>query len=810
MSQPHARTFAAALLVCAGCYVGASFASWVRFPGVGTAILFPPYAILAAALLRAPPRRWWIWLLASSTGNIWAHANASEPLSFALLAELANVARALVAVAGIRRFAGGVKGVFESLQGMSVFLLFAGVIGPLVGATLGAGAVLLHHRAAIYWFPWQAWMLSNTLTGLTLLPIALIPLSRPVLPRRSRLLEGMVLLLALAGVSGLIFFEPSRGHGASPVSLYLPLPLLLWASIRFGPLGTSSSLLLVSGMAIAGTLVGRGPLVGGPPDSQLLELQAFLLSVSIPLLLLAALLREQRRTAEALQASQLQYQTVVEDQSEMICRFGSDGAVSFVNDAFCRRMRRSRQELLGQSFVCLMPPDQQTRVSQLLVGLAPDRREAAWEQEAPGDVGPSSERWRVCAFFDGQPRLIDHQAVGRDITERKRAEEEHRLLVAQQARADVLQEADRRKDEFIAMLAHELRNPLSPITLAVEILRRQPAADEQVVWARDVIGRQVNQLSHLVDDLLDVSRIRWGTFQLQKKPVDLAEVVTTAVETSRAQIESRMLDLAVRMAEGSLQVSGDATRLAQLVSNLLNNAAKFSPLGGRVDLSVARSDSEIVLSVRDDGVGISPEMINRVFEPFVQADRPRDSALGGLGLGLTLVKRLAEMHGGRAEARSEGPGRGSEFLVRLPALTLDSGESSSGRGAREPGELCLAGRRVLVVDDAPDSAESLAQFLALLGCEVQVVNDGQAGLAAVEQTPPEIVFLDLRMPGMSGLDVARQLRRGQGANRMVLVATTGDGQPEDRRQTTEAGFDYHLTKPMDIGQLLAIISADRE
>jgi CheY-like chemotaxis protein len=199
-----------------------------------------------------------------------------------------------------------------------------------------------------------------------------------------------------------------------------------------------------------------------------------------------------------------------------------------------------------------------------------------------------------------------------------------------------------------------------------------------------------------------------------------------------------------------------------------------------------------------------------VFEPFVQADRPRDSALGGLGLGLTLVKRLAEMHGGRAEARSEGPGRGSEFLVWLPALTLYSGESSSGRGAREPGKLCLAGRRVLVVDDAPDSAESLAQYLSLLGCQVQVVNDGQAGLAAVEQTPPEIVFLDLRMPGMSGLDVARQLRRGQGANHMVLVATTGDGQPEDRRQTTEAGFDYHLTKPMDIGQLLAIISADRE
>jgi PAS domain S-box-containing protein len=363
-----------------------------------------------------------------------------------------------------------------------------------------------------------------------------------------------------------------------------------------------------------------------------------------------------------------------------------------------------------------------------------------------------------------------------------------------------LAEGDRRKSEFLAMLGHELRNPLAPIAMAVEVLRRVAVPNKQVQWVTDVVGRQVVHLTRLVDDLLDVSRITRDKIELHMEALELDRVVAQAVETSRLLPVAREREFTVDVPP-ELRVRGDVVRLAQLVSNLLNNAAKFTDVGGRIALTAERDDGEVVLTVRDDGVGIPPEMLARVFDLFAQVEGSRDRALGGLGIGLTLVKRLVEMHGGTVAARSEGRGRGSEFVVRLPALPPavvhpSSRNGASARASTAPERPPSAPvRRVLVVDDMVDAAESLGRLLELQGHHVHVVHDGLAALDAADGFRPEIVFLDIGLPGLDGIEVARRLRLR--AHAMMIVAMTGFGRYEDRRETREAGFDHHLVKPVD-------------
>ena len=507
------RTVATALLVCVACWLGAAIGNLLRFPHTGTAILYPPFAIVTTALLLSPPRRWWIYLLAGSSGTFVAHRMGGDPVSFVLMTEVANYARALLAAWGVRRF-GDSGGRLDTLKGMTAFLLFGVVLAPCAGAFVGAGVVALHGGG--YLAALRPWLLSNVLTGLTLLPVLLIARARLVarsgwVPLR-RWREAGILLIALLGVGGLVLLDSN----ASGASLYAPLPLLLWAAVRFGPGGTSAAVLTVAMLAITGTLGERGPFVTQSPEDGLLQLQLFLFVVSVPLLLLSALLQEQRRTADELRASQQQYRTIVEDQTELICRFRPDGTLTFVNGAFGRAMGRAPEELLGSFFWSFVPPEPRDAQSGLLVGLTPGSPLLTWEQRLMGGpAGNRWEQWRVRALFDDAGRVVDYQAVGRDITERKRAEEEHAMLESQRAHAAALREADRRKDEFLAMLAHELRNPLAPIAMAVEILRHVRSNDEHIDSARDIIGRQTAQLARLVDDLLDVARITSGSIQLR-------------------------------------------------------------------------------------------------------------------------------------------------------------------------------------------------------------------------------------------------------------------------------------------------------
>jgi signal transduction histidine kinase len=378
----------------------------------------------------------------------------------------------------------------------------------------------------------------------------------------------------------------------------------------------------------------------------------------------------------------------------------------------------------------------------------------------------------------------------------------HRVAVAiENGRLyQALKEADRRKDEFLALLGHELRNPLAPIQNALHILTLPQADRAAADQAREMMERQVEHMVRLVDDLLDVSRIMRGKVELRREPVYIAAVIARAVETAQPAIDAEGHALTVALPAEPLVVNGDAVRLAQVVSNLLHNAAKYTERGGQIGLTVARDGGRAVVRVRDSGIGIPADMLSQIFEMFFQADRRTKDGHGGLGIGLSLVRGLVELHGGTVEAHSGGPGAGSEFVVRLPLLpAAEPGDRP--RPADRPPAAALPKHRVLVVDDSTDAADSLAMLLRLSGQEVAVAYDGPTALARAEVEPPEIAFLDLGMPKMDGCELARRFRANPDLAGVTLIALTGWGQPEDRQRTKEAGFDHHIVKPVPLDAL---------
>ncbi len=365
----------------------------------------------------------------------------------------------------------------------------------------------------------------------------------------------------------------------------------------------------------------------------------------------AAIAIDNARLYRSLQESEQRYRAVVESQGELVCRFRLDGTILFANGAYARAAGSSPDAMVGRDFWSFIPTEEHAAVRALLARLGPHTPEVRIENRFDTAEGPRWMLWTNRALaFDAEGRVLEAQSTGVDITERRRAEE-------------ALREADRRKDEFLAMLAHELRNPLAPIRNALHLLRVS-GAGPVAAEARDVMERQLTQLIRLVDDLLEVSRISRGKVELRRAAVDLAGVVASAVETSRPAIDAARHRLEIRLPPAPLQIEGDFVRLSQVVANLLNNAAKYTDPGGRIALSVQREGAEAEIRVQDNGVGLAPELLPRVFDMFAQADRAR--AAGGLGIGLALAKMLVELHGGRIEARSDGPGRGSEFAVRLP------------------------------------------------------------------------------------------------------------------------------------------------
>jgi signal transduction histidine kinase len=377
--------------------------------------------------------------------------------------------------------------------------------------------------------------------------------------------------------------------------------------------------------------------------------------------------------------------------------------------------------------------------------------------------------------------------------------------VAERARAEgALHEADRNKDEFLAMLAHELRNPLAPIRNALQLMRMKPS-ESQLQWAQEVIDRQLAYLTRLVDDLLDVSRITRGKITLTREPLDVATLINRAVETIEPLLHERKHELTLQIPPDPLRVDGDSTRLTQALGNVLGNAAKYTECGGRIDLRCTQQGADVEIRIRDNGIGIPADLLPRIFDLFTQLDRRSDHALSGLGIGLALVRRMVEMHGGSIIASSDGAGTGSEFVIRLPLLAEEAVRPEA-EGQAQNGDAPSVPRRILVADDNADALESLATVLRLRGHEVFSAPNGALALETAARHMPEVALLDIGMPLLDGYEVARRIRAEEWGKGVTLVALTGWGQESDRRRSQEAGFDTHLVKPLDLDQLTALLA----
>ena len=479
-----------------------------------------------------------------------------------------------------------------------------------------------------------------------------------------------------------------------------------------------------------------------------------------------------------------------------------DGSYRFANDAYGQMIGLPPDAIVGR--LMREVPADLWEVTHPHLDKAFAGERASFEFTLPPVLGNSRVR-HFGAFLEphlDQKGLRTVAVVMIEITELKQLEFD-------------LRDTDRRKDEFLATLAHELRNPLAPIRNAVQILRLRGPGNGELQWAHEMIERQVQVMARLIDDLMDVSRINQGRIELRREPVALSKVLDWAIEASRPQIDEYGHELALSLPDDPILLGADLTRLSQVFMNLLTNAAKYTDRRGRIELSARLDGDEVVVTVKDNGIGLAIDKLASVFIMFSQVEDALSRSRGGLGIGLSLAKRLVEMHGGRIEAHSAGLGAGSEFMVWLPVLRqapqgprIDAGPTSTDDTTRDP-VVAAAALRILVVDDNRDGAESLSELVSWHGHEVRTVFDGEAGIQAAAEFRPHVVLLDIGMPGMNGYEVCRRIRQQPWGQKMRLVALTGWGDEEAQREGREAGFDRHLTKPVDETLLMATLADGR-
>ena len=737
--------------------------------------VWPPTGIALAALLVLGVRMW----PAVAGGAFLVNVTTAGSVATSLGIALGNTLEAVVGCWLVERFAHG-RSAFERPRGI---FAFAGAVvpGAAVAATVGVTGLVLGGFAPRADVPaiWITWALGDITGALIIAPLLILwTADHRSLALRRQPIEALALVVSVVGIA-LIVFEGLAPAGWRHYPLaFLAIPPLLWAAVRFGRREAATTVVVLMAIAMNGTTRGYGPFALLPPTHSLLILQSFVATMALMTLVVSALVRSRERESDLLQA-------IIDRIPVMITMHEANTRVL--------RLNREFERLTGWSTAAARDDD-------LMARCYPD---PAYRAEVREYMDSVREGWRDVAMTtrDGQIlktswsniRLPDDTriGIGLDVTERRRAEDER-----ERARAQA-EEASRIKDEFFAMLGHELRNPLGAITTALHVIDTGEPGDQRSAQAREIVARQVRHLVRLVDDLLDVTRLATGKITLGRRPVDLAALARRVVTTLAATTPTLRLQVET---DGSAWIEADETRLEQILANLLGNAVKFTPAGGRVTVAVETRDHEATLRVEDTGAGIAADLLPRIFDLFVQGHTGLHRPAPGLGIGLTLVKRLVDLHDGRIEVASEGPGRGSTFTVRFPRCpapgdTADAAPRPVGPPVR---------RRVLIVEDNDDARDMLRHLLTRTGHEVHEAADGLAGLYQVLALRPDAAVIDIGLPGLDGYEVARRIRADGDAG-VLLVAVTGYGQSGDRQRSTEAGFDAHLTKPVDPVALEALL-----
>ncbi len=702
---------------------------------------------------------------------------------------------------------------------------------------------------------WLTWWLGDAAGNILVAPFLILWAAEPRPRWSAfKLLEAAALLVSLE-VIGQLVFGPAllRGAPGYPID-FLAGPPLVWAAFRFGQRETATASLILGSMALWGTLHGYGPFIRENLNESLLLLQAFMGITAVFALAFAAVVAERRRVNEERLAllPQAQAARQLAEDAERRASFLADASAvlgsSLDYDATLHRMVKAAVPLLADGCSVDLLEDSGTTRRVAQTHIVPAKDEMVRDARARHGFNPSSPSG-VPAVLRSRRSAVVSQATEADVTSTARNPEQLAMfralglrswmvvpLIARErvlgAMTFIVTESDRRyghadvslaealadraaaaidnarlyrdaeaarndaetanrlKDEFLAMLGHELRNPLGAISNAVHILDRvDDPHGVSATHARQIIARQVQQLGGLIDDLLDVGRVMTGKIKLDRGPFDLYEATDHALTTLRAA--GKVGDHAVTLAGQPVWIDGDAARVEQVVLNLVENALRYTPAGGAIHIDVGREGARAVLRVQDGGMGIRPELLPRIFDLFVQGERALDRGRGGLGIGLTLVKRLVELHGGTVHAQSEGPGTGSVFTVSLPALA-----APVPRSVTQPPTAAGPARRVALIEDNADARESLRVLLELYGHEVHEAADGLAGVELVLRLRPDVTFVDIGLPGVDGYEVAQRIRATPHGRELRLVALTGYGLPEDERHARQAGFDAHLTKPV--------------
>ncbi|HUO64881.1 MAG TPA: MASE1 domain-containing protein [Terriglobales bacterium] len=861
VARPRLADLPAIIVVAALYLVAAKLGLKLAFVHASATAVWPPAGIaLAAVLLRGYPM-WPAVFLAAFVANITTAGSVVTSLGIAAGNTLEAVAGAyLVArfASGRRAFARGQDVIKFCVLAAVVSTTVSASIG--VGSLVLGGFAAWSNAASI----WLTWWLGDAAGDVLVAPLLILWVEqpRPRLSAR-RMLEVALLLLSLVAVGQLVFgdvlFRDTRNY---PID-FLAVPPLVWAAFRFGQRETSTASVVLASMALWGTLHGQGPFVRGDPNESLLLLQAFVGLSAVLALAFAAVVAEKKRVDEERLALVPEADAArrLAETSERRARFlGEVSAVlgsSIDHDATLLRLTRLTLPLLADHCaVDLLQEDGTTRrvahahVDAAKEALARDlqdryglnlagpngvatalrtSRSILVPQVSEADLAAaakSSEHLALLRQLDPRswmivPLIARERVLGTvtfAITESARrygpvdlalAEsvahraassiENARLYQeAQTARAEA-ETANRLKDEFLAMLGHELRNPLGAISNAVHILDRvDNARGQSAIHAREIISRQVQHLGGLIDDLLDVARVMTGKIRLDRGPLDLYQAVDRALHTLAAA--GKTSDHAISLHGTSVWIDGDVTRIEQVVLNVVENALRYTPAGGSIRLEARRSGSRAVLRVEDSGMGIHPDLLPRIFDLFVQGERGADRAHGGLGIGLTLVKRLVELHDGTAEAESPGPGFGSVFIISLPVLSLPA-LPEAARNDASP----VPSRRVVIVEDNADSRETMRVLFEIYGHEVHEAGDGPDGVALVLRLRPDAAFVDVGLPGFDGYEVARRIRASPDGRSLYLVAVTGYGLPSDQELARTAGFNAHLVKPVHPSQVNALL-----